>query len=285
MKLKIPEIKTREDYYRALFGTPKPEEDEVSPVVDRLKAEATKREKDWEGKFRIEELDDRYRFHNLEYHDGIYTVDWSKDLLDGGVGHTQEDWMTRTADTEFQVPNALLYHATIAALYNNQDHPVAEQQDLVQAVRAVFQKDFVNNYMMTSTRVKSAGKKKGLLRKKQSDVITHDWNTPTARTTKGSFVGSDGYVKPGCGFDTMIEALLGTDDFALVEEAYEWIGEQSKKPYLYRINNQPDNDIERVVVLGVDGSDRFGIDDDGVDVNYRPVRGVVTQRKKILYEK
>ncbi len=83
MKIKIPEIKTREDYYRALFGTPKPEENEVSPVIDRLKKETEKREKNLEGKFHIKELDDRYRFHNLEYHDGVYTVDWSKEMLTG----------------------------------------------------------------------------------------------------------------------------------------------------------------------------------------------------------
>ncbi|NQU78537.1 hypothetical protein HQ545_02085 [Candidatus Woesearchaeota archaeon] len=278
MKLKIPEIRTVDDYYRALFGTAKVEE-ETSSVLGKLKEDAVKRRKDLDGKFNIEELDDRYRFHNLEYRDGIYTVDWSKELLDGGNSHTQEEWTGIVKDNEFGIPSAPLYHATIKLLYENQDHPVAEQQDLVQVVREVFQKDFTDYYMMTSTRIKYSGKKK----KQQPDVVTHDWNTPQARITEGSFVGPNGYVKPGCGFDDVIQAVLESNDTQLIEEAYEWIGKETKKPYLYRINNTPDNDVERAVVLGVVVNNRFNINDI-IDVS-RPVRGVVTQRKKILHEK
>ncbi len=273
MKLKIPEIRTVDDYYRALFGTVKVEE-EQSPVIDKLKASATKRKKGLEEKFHIQELDDRYRFHNLEYHNGIYTVDWSKELLDDGASHKQEEWVCLTEDSEFKVPSAPLYHVTIAALFENQDHPIAEQQDLLQVMREVFQQDFKDYYMMTSTRAKYA--------KSGNDVVTHDWNTPQARTVKGSFVGPDGYVKPGCGFDTMLEAILESKDMTLIEEAYEWIGEEGKKPYLWRINDKPNNNMERPVVLGVDGNyDRFDFYAVGVGIgNIRPARGVVTQRKK-----
>ncbi|MFH1669130.1 MAG: hypothetical protein ABIA62_04340, partial [Candidatus Woesearchaeota archaeon] len=81
------------------------------------------------------------------------------------------------------------------------------------------------------------------------------------------------------------QAILGTDDLALVEESYEWIGKEGKKPYLWRFNQTPDNDAERAVVLGVDDYYySFGIS--AFDIyNDRPVRGVVTQRKKILHEK
>ncbi len=274
MKLKIPEIRTVDDYYRALFGTPKPEvEEEQSPIIDKLKASATKRKKDLEGKFHIEELDDRYSFHNLEYHYGIYTVDWSKELFDGGQNNNQADWVKITKKTEFKLPSAPLYHATIAALYNNQDHPDSEQQDLVQTVREVFQKDFTNSWMMTSTRAKYA--------KNGKDVVTHDWKSKNARTVKGSFVGQNDYVNDSCGFDNVINAILGTDDLALVEEVYEWIGKEGKKPYLWHINNKPDNDIERPVVLGVVGDNvRFDVDAGDVIDDYWPARGVVTQRKK-----
>jgi hypothetical protein len=279
MKLKIPVIRTREDYYRALFGTPRDEAEEASPVLDRLRAGAEKRKKDLEGRFYIQELPDRYRFHNLEYHDGIYTVDWSKELLEGGEKHIQEDWMELTQSAEWQkkngvwqIPCAPLYHATIAALFENQDHPVGEQQDLVQAVRELFKKDFVSYLMMTGTRAKYAAKGR--------DVVTHDWNTPHARTVKGTFVGPNWFVDPSCGFDDVIQALLETNDLQLIEEAYEWIGEQGKKPYLFRINNQPTKDVERAVVLGVNYG-RFYIDaNDGV--SSRPARGVVTQGKKII---
>lgn len=280
MKLKIPEIRTREDYYRALFGTAKVEEKPASHVLGNLKADAKKRKKDLEGKFRIEELDDKYRFHNLEYRDGIYTVDWSKELLDNGQNHTQEDWMGLTEDSEFKVPDAPLYHATIAALFENQDHPIAEQQDLVEIVRGVFQQDFKDHYMMTSTRAKYAGKKKGRFKKQQPDVVTHDWKTPRARTAKGSFVGPDGYVNSACEFDDVLEAIFESNDLTLIEEAYEWVGQQGKKPYLWRINNKLDNDIERAVVLGVSDYDWFNVDANDVISSDRPVRGVVTQRKK-----
>jgi hypothetical protein len=291
MTLKIPVIRTREDYYRALFGSPKEDAEDDTTVLDNLKAEAEKREKELEGKFHIQELPDRYVLHNLEYHDGIYTVGWSKKFLEDGAQHIQEDWMRLTQDTEWQkqndiwqVPSAPLYHATIAALYNNQDHPIAEQQELVQAMREIFQKDFAAYCMMTSTRTRYAGKKKGLLKRQQPDTMTHDWNTPHARTVQGKFVGPDGYINASCGFDTTLEAILESKDLTLIEEAYEWIGQQGKKPYLWRVNNQPDEDTERAVVFGLLGSDNwFYI---GADIYYYwPVRGVVTQRKKFLHEK
>ncbi|MFH1669143.1 MAG: hypothetical protein ABIA62_04405 [Candidatus Woesearchaeota archaeon] len=279
MKLKIPEIRTRDDYYRALFGTPKPEVEETSPVLDKLKEDAAKCKKTLEGKFRIEELDDRYRFHNLEYHGGVYTVDWSKDLLDNGVSHKQEDWIGIVADGEFKLPSASLYHATIKALYENQDHPVDEQQDLVQTVREVFQKDFKGRWMMTSTRVKYASKNKGWFKKQQPDIVTHDWKTKNARTVNGSYVGPDGYVNETSDFEDVINAILGTDDLTLVEEAYEWIGKEGKKPYLWRVNQTPKKDVERAVVLGVYvNSNRFGIYANDVIYYYGPVRGVVTQK-------
>ncbi|MFH1669144.1 MAG: hypothetical protein ABIA62_04410, partial [Candidatus Woesearchaeota archaeon] len=82
------------------------------------------------------------------------------------------------------------------------------------------------------------------------------------------------------------QAILGTDDLALVEESYEWIGKEGKKPYLWRFNQTPDNDAERAVVLGVnDCNNWFNIDAYGNIYDSRPVRGVVTQRKIFLHEK
>ena len=83
-------------------------------------------------------------------------------------------------------------------------------------------------------------------------------------------IGEDGYVNAGCGFDDSIDALLGTNNFAKVKNAYEWLS--GNKPYLWRVNIQPDKDTERVVVLGIDVG-RFDISSYAGISSSRPARG------------
>jgi len=224
--------------------------------------------------FHIEELDDRYRLHNLEYNNGIYAVDWSKKLLDGGNPNTQEEWMDLTKDTEFKLASMPLYHSTIMALFNNQEHPDDGQAQLVQEVRKMLQQDFKKYLMMTSSGIRYAGRKSQTAK----DIIIHDWNTKNAREIKGSFVGKDGWIKPGFAEETM-EAILEANGFAMVWEAYEWIGEEGKKPYLWRLNHKPKKETERPLVLGVIVYDRFFIDAYNFDSD-RPARGVVIGEPK-----
>ena len=48
------------------------------------------------GNFRIENLLDRYRLHNISYNGLLYVVDWSKELLENGTKHSQDEWVQQT---------------------------------------------------------------------------------------------------------------------------------------------------------------------------------------------
>ena len=145
MKLKIPDIKTKDDYYAALFGQLRSFEESADPIVECVAEDLEKRTE--KGGFHIESLPDRYRLHNVTYRNGLYQVDWSKELLDGGSSHTQEEWVELLSGNEFCMPPAPLYHATITTLYKNQD------QEFVDEIKEMFAKDFEDYYMMTGSRI------------------------------------------------------------------------------------------------------------------------------------
>jgi hypothetical protein len=135
----------------------------------------------------------------------------------------------------------------------------------------VFKPDFTKNYPHTSTRV--AYKPRG------KDVVTHDLGYATKRDIKEKMVGKDDYIKAGCGFEDAIEVLLGTRKLSEVEQVYEWVS--GKKPYLYRINQTPTEEVLRAVVLGLDDDSRFNINAN-ISINAdRPARGCDLVGQKI----
>lgn len=132
--------------------------------------------------FSIEELADRYRLHNLPHHGSFCTVDWSKELIDHGTRHTQEDWIKLTQNTEWKLPSLPLYHSTITTLYK---HKNSEQKNLIQKIRNTLKQDLEKHWMMTSTMItyNPAGK----------DTATHNYGYPNQYETDENIAG------PGCG--------------------------------------------------------------------------------------
>ncbi len=224
------------------------------------------------GNFKIESLADRYRIHQVQYQNGLYVVDLRKELLDEGKSHTQQEWINLTQNTEWKLADMQLYHATLAALYRQREHPVQAQKDIVAELHRLFKADFdpAKPYMSTSTRIKYAASGK--------DEVTHEWGYASARKKAVALVGPDTLINPSSGLEEQMDVLLGSRDLAEIENVYEWIS--GKKPYLLRFNQSPARDEERAAVLGSDVS-RFSIVCiDDLD-NGRPALGWSSSREEI----
>ena len=191
--------------------------------------------------FNITENDYHFVMKGIHYQGGYQDIEWRKDLLK--KVRTQDEWFEFFHGSEYKLPDAPLYHATLAHLYRCKDGP---KSNLVKRIRAMFAKKFRNNYLMTGTRVvyDPLGK----------DIVKHNLSGVTKQAT---IVGANDTIHSQSGFDDSIEALLGTRDLTEVEQVYKWIS--GNKPYLYRQNTQPQKITEKAVVLGVDNYGRFSI--------------------------
>ena len=217
--------------------------------------------------FSIEEHADRYRIYGVQHNNSMHAVDITRNLLENGASHTQEEWAALTQNKDWQKANGIwqlgsapLQTAAIATLCTNQNIADARQKDLVEKVRDMLKKDFITYGMMTSTRVcyKTQGK----------DIIIHDYKYPQQTRIKENIAGPDGFINANCGFDNALNALCGISP-AIAEQAYEYIG--GRKPYLYRNNSRHAQDTERALVLGAN-SGRFGIYANDI-IGGRPARG------------
>ena len=217
--------------------------------------------------FSIEEHADRYRIYGVQHNNSMHAVDITKNLLESGASHTQEEWAALTQNKDWQKANGIwqlgsapLQTAAIATLCTNQNIADAVQKDLVEKVRDMLKKDFITYGMMTSTRIKYTARGK--------DIVYHDWNYPQQTEIKENIAGPNGFINANCGFDNALNALCGISP-AIAEQAYEYIS--GRKPYLWRINSKSAQDIERALVLYA-GSGRFYMSA-GVIGDGRPARG------------
>ncbi|MBI4017053.1 MAG: hypothetical protein HY363_05165 [Candidatus Aenigmarchaeota archaeon] len=216
--------------------------------------------------FVIKELKDRYVLQNVPYQGALRTVSWSRRLLDKGSEHTQDEWNVVLQGSEWKLPDATLYHATLAALYQHKD---GLENELVEKIRLFFCKHFEKHYLMTGSRV--------MYKRRGNDTVKHHLSGDEKQVC---MVGADGWVNAQSGFEDSIDAVVGTRDLLEVENVYEWIS--GKKAYLWRINNKPNANTERAVVLGVISDGRFNINAGG-DSGW-PALGVVVCAPKISKE-
>lgn len=211
--------------------------------------------------FFIEELPDRFRMYNVPRDNKLHTYDWSKEHLDGGRRHTQDEWTQLLQGQEFQLASGPEYHATMKTLYLHKD---SSQSSLVRKVCTLFKKDFANRgyWMTTSTRIR--------YNSSFPDVVIHNYNTAHETSVDVNLVGPDGYIADSS-FEYEMEALLGTRDCQEVDAVYKWIS--GKKSYLWRLNQRPFQAAERALVLGIVNV-RFYINAIDIISNQRPARGV-----------
>ena len=92
--------------------------------------------------FAIEELEDRYVISPIKYHDGLYEVSWSRELLDSGNNYNKDEWIENLKDSEWSLPSGPLYSATFKALDQNKD---GNNKELIKKLRTSFKEDFVKH--------------------------------------------------------------------------------------------------------------------------------------------
>ena len=216
------------------------------------------------SEFKIKELENSFAISPLKLHDGLYRVEWSKELLDEDKRHTQDEWNLILQGSEWSLPSGQLYCATLEALYRNKD---GNYKTVIEKLNGIFSNDFANHFMITSTRIKYPAV--GL------DEIIHDYGSASKYEIQIDFVGNNGIVNSESGFEDPIESLLGTGDLTEVEEVFEWVS--GRKPYLWRLGGKPKNDTMLTLLLGGDNV-RFSIDAVGRIGNVRPARGVVRSK-------
>ena len=179
---------------------------------------------------------DFWTVDSVSYNGDLYKVDLSKKLLDDEKSHTQDEWaqFSKTAkqNGDFYVGDFPLYHSLFTALYDLRD---SQRKNEIENVRGFLEKQFMNYWLMTLTRIKYS--------KKGKDTVVHNHGMSDQYEIREEFVGQDEWVENA----TIIEpykALLGEDDLPKINSVYQWL--TGKKPYLYRVNSKPDKDIETV---------------------------------------
>ncbi len=237
------------------------------------------------GPFAIEDRADRYIIHGLSkpYRQGeTFTLELSKQLLDGGKPHTQDQWRDTPAlrtigGMVWELPTGPEYNSLILDLYAHKD--VSTVQQRVEAVRTLLKKDFDSHWMMTSTRIsyRAGQQASGMLGRRGKtptpvlDAITHHYKRSNEPKLDAAIVGQNGWI--AAGMEEQLYAVMGSRDINTFGSATEWL--TTKKPYLWRVGSTPAQDDPRALVLGVVGSSRFGV---GADSGgSRPARGVAVR--------
>lgn len=217
------------------------------------------------GKFTLTEQDDRYVLNPVFYRGELYRVGLSKKLLDNGDSHTQDAWLATLKDSPWHVPSGPLMLNIVNKLYEER---AGEYAKIIKKVQGILRKDFKDNWMSTSTRVRYTAS--GL------DEVTHDYGTNEEWSVEADVVGPSLWVDAQSNCGESLDALLGTNHVEHLTTLTQWLNKQN--PYLWRVNNRPQSEAVRALVLGVIDSNSFYVYADGFIDDVRPVRGVASQK-------
>ncbi len=231
------------------------EEGELLALEEKLVEKAQEMYEKVDSEFWIKDTYDAFIVHGVEYLKQKITVAWYKNMYRGEF-YTQDKWIKLKA----KLPGVDIYYATFLALYKNKDGPY---KALVEKMKQMFKKDFDNIFMMTSTRIRYNAN--------GEDEIIHDYGGADESRIKINLIGENDYLNSNKIRPKIITSLLASDSKGEVVEVFEWIS--GLKPYLWRLQQKPEQDTERAVVLGrvIDG---FVIDCVGY-IGVRPARGVL----------
>ncbi len=190
----------------------------------------------------IEDFSDRYRLHNVPYLTGVSVIDWSKELLDQGRRHNQNEWLDFSKNQEFQLPSMLDYTATVQVLHQ---HRKGAQEKLVDKIKSLLQKDMQDSRMATSTRIHYTPF--------SPDKIMHGYGTSRGISFEANLVGPDleGFKDIS---DSELKSLFGVSDADKITQAHKWFS--GKNSYFFRTNSRPKVLTEKAVWLDI-STDRF----------------------------
>ncbi|MFC1722765.1 hypothetical protein ACFL0V_01370 [Nanoarchaeota archaeon] len=95
-----------------------------------------------------------WRLPDVSHRGDMYEVCWTESLLENGAALLQDTWIARTKDEEWKVAPATFYGSTVMILYENRNHPDADQQAWVHVFKDVLNED-LEQFVMTSTQLVS----------------------------------------------------------------------------------------------------------------------------------
>jgi len=200
------------------------------------------------AEFGLVDSGDFWKVSGVSYRNGIYTVDLSKTLLEQGASKTQDQWASYAESamqgTGFYTPNFMLQHALFSVLHANRE---SSFRDEIEQARTFIDENAKARWLATLTRIKY--NPQGTI-----DEVVHDYKTNSVFSLDEDFVGPDEWVEQTQNTKPY-KALLGTDNKDGIVEVYSWLN--GVKPYLFRVNSDPDSTIERVARFVADSSRAF----------------------------
>ena len=188
---------------------------------------------------------DSWKIEGVEYRDGIYTVNLAKQLLDNGKAKTQNQWTDyRNQSNSFYTADMPLHHSIFKALYQQRDTTEAKE------AREFLEQQFREKWLQTLTRITYTPKGK--------DKLTHNIGTQEQYEINENIVGENGQII-NIKTPKFLEALLGSSNKEEINNIYKWI--TNKDAYIWRINKNPKQNLERVAGFDSD-SDWANLDCD-----------------------
>ena len=184
--------------------------------------------------FSLEALADSWKINGVQYRNGIYQVELSKQLLPSG---TQDEHAARSREAitrgEYQVGDFPLYFSTKRALFLNKDAPGFK--DEIEQIRAFLQKQIREHRLVTLTRIRNthSGQEK----------VIHNYKLDDQYELEEDLVGPDEWVKDSQN-SLPYKALLGADNLQEIDAVYNWLNGTPAR--IYRLNSKPEQDIESI---------------------------------------
>jgi hypothetical protein len=207
-------------------------------------------------------------------------IDLLKTPLENGTEKTQDDWieyskqhrpeeqaiaMSNNTLDAFIVPSLPTLHAALSALYDNKDHP--QYTAIILEAQEKLKTQLYGKYHHTLSNVTYQPKGK--------DIVTHQKGQLDAYQVPQAMIGSKGYIKEISAVNEL-HALTGSNDTKHINSVYQWL--TSKDTYLWRLNEKPEETIERPVGIGI-----YDVRFDLIAIDYvdgRPALGVRAQAPK-----
>jgi len=213
---------------KRILGT-KINEQSYLEALARVKARENPNEKP-ETQTTIQNLQDAWKIEGVEYKNGIYNVNLSKQLLDNGNSKTQQQWADyRNQTNGFYTADMPLHHAIFKALYQQRDTNQAKE------AREFLEQQFREKWLTTLTRITYTPRGK--------DKATHNFGTQEQYEIDENIIGEDGWIK-NLKKPKFLEAILGSSDIKEINNIYTWI--TNKEAYIWRVNSAPEQNTERV---------------------------------------
>ena len=191
----------------------------------------------------VTSLAEHWEIPNVEYRNGIYTVNLAKSLLENGNAKTQSDWIEYSKEaiqrSDFYVGDMALQYAMFKALSMQSNPESLEARDFIK-------KQMREKWLTSTTRLKYNSKGK--------DEVVHNYGMPNELKLEVELVGPDRFVEASD--SSLLEVLLLDKDVKRVNDVFNFIN--GTNAYIWRLNSKPKKTDERVAGFGA-GSVRAGL--------------------------